>query len=74
MPTRRLRRVSLQLVCSWTLKAWCTVSTDIIVKSFNVTGISKAMDCTEDDWIHERMDDASSGDKPSPSNDTSADI
>lgn len=35
-------------------------STDIIVKSVKVTGISNAMDGTEDDWIHERADDPSS--------------
>lgn len=73
-PTGRLRRASLQLVCSWILNAWRAVSTDIIVKSFKVTGISNAMDGTEDDWIHERADDPSSGDKPSPSSDTDEDI
>lgn len=35
-------------------KRLACVSTDIIVKSFKVTGISNAMDGTEDDWINER--------------------
>lgn len=73
-PTGRLRRASLQLVCSWILNAWRAVSADIIVKSFKVTGISNAMDGTEDDLIHERADDASSGDETSPSSDTDEDI
>lgn len=50
------------------------VSADIIIKSFKVTGISNAMDGTEDDWIHERADDPSSDDEPSPSSDTDEDV
>lgn len=72
--TGRRKRASLQLVCSWILNVWHVVPTDIIVKSFKVTRISNAMDGTEDNWIHERADDPSSGDEPSPSSDTDEDI
>lgn len=69
-PTGRLKRASLQQVCQWILNAWRSLSVETIVKSFKVTGISNAMDGTEDDQLWERADEmSSSGDDDSKSDD-----
>ena len=36
----------------WVKKAWSTVSTDVIVKSFKACGMTSSTDGSEDDSIH----------------------
>lgn len=48
-PTGRLKRAPLATVLGWILTAWNSVSTDIVSRSFKVTGISNDLDGTEDD-------------------------
>ena len=46
-------RASDKLTClQWVVKGWKAVSTELIIKSFKVCGISVAVDGTEDDQIH----------------------
>lgn len=54
--------MSLQQVCAWILHAWRSLSVDTISKSFRVTGLSNAMDGTQDDQLWEHADEASSSD------------
>ncbi|XP_077484191.1 zwilch kinetochore protein isoform X3 [Amblyomma americanum] len=50
-PTGRLKRAVLATVLGWILSAWNFVSTDIVTRSFKVTGISSSLDGTEDDFL-----------------------
>jgi hypothetical protein len=50
-PTGCLKRATLTKMCRWILKAWQSISQDMIVKSFKVTGISNKMDRSEDDFL-----------------------
>lgn len=52
-PTGRLKRAPLATVAEWVLRAWSSVSLDIVAKSFKVTGISNNLDGTEDDLVWE---------------------
>ncbi|KAH7976531.1 hypothetical protein HPB52_015824 [Rhipicephalus sanguineus] len=61
-PTGRLKRASLQQVCIWIMGAWRSFSVDTIAKSFQVTGLSNAMDGTTEDQLWERADEVSSSD------------
>lgn len=45
------------LLLRWIKKAWDSVSPDVVRKSFRVTGISLAMDGTEDDQLFHESDD-----------------
>ncbi|KAG0429613.1 hypothetical protein HPB47_023439 [Ixodes persulcatus] len=55
-PTGRLKRAPLATVLGWILSAWSSVSTDVVSRSFKVTGISNSLDGAEDDCLWE--DDA----------------
>lgn len=50
-PTVRLKRALLATVLCWILSAWSSVSTDIVSRSFKVTGILDSLDGTEDDFL-----------------------
>lgn len=52
-PTGKIKRPSVELVCSWVLEAWRSLPDDLIAKSFKKTGISNAMDGSEDDQLWE---------------------
>jgi hypothetical protein len=50
-PTEKIRRPSIQLMCSWILRAWDMVDQRVIVSSFSKTRISNALDGSEDDVL-----------------------
>lgn len=52
-PTGRLKRAPLAAVLGWVLSAWNSVSTDVVTRSFKVTGISNSLDGAEDDCLWE---------------------
>ena len=47
-PTGKIRWPSIELMCSWIVRAWDMVDQRIIVTSFLKTGISNAVDGSED--------------------------
>lgn len=49
--TGKVKRPALQTVCEWIVQAWDMVPASVILKSFKVTGISSALDGTEDDLL-----------------------
>jgi hypothetical protein len=55
MPTGKIRRPSIEMMCDWIVRAWNMVSTKIITKSFLKTGITNALDGSEDDmlWVED---------------------
>jgi hypothetical protein len=50
-PGGKIKGPPLETMCSWILRAWDYISSDVIVKSFKKAGISNALDGTEDDGI-----------------------
>lgn len=50
-PTGKIRKPSVELLCEWILRAWDMISSKVIEKSFKKTGISNALDGTEDDFL-----------------------
>ena len=50
-PTGKIRRPSIELMCSWIVRAWEMVDQRVIVTSFLKTGISNALDGSEDDAL-----------------------
>jgi hypothetical protein len=48
-PTGKIRRPSIELMYSWIVRAWDMVDQRVIVTSFLKTGISNALDVSEDD-------------------------
>ena len=52
-----MKRPGLSLVVQWVKEAWESISKNIIIKSFKKcgTGISNAMDGTEDDILYEDL-------------------
>jgi hypothetical protein len=57
--TGRLKRATLMEMCQWILKAWQSISQDMIAKSFEVTCISNKMDGSEDDFLWRQSDEES---------------
>ena len=60
--TGKIRRPSIDLMCSWIVRAWDTVDQRVIVTSILKTGISSALDGSEDDafWqTEENVDEES---------------
>jgi hypothetical protein len=50
-PTGKIRPL-IEKMCDWIVRAWNMVSTKIITKSFLKTGITNALDGSEDDmWV-----------------------
>jgi hypothetical protein len=49
-PTGNIRRSSTEM-CDWRVRAWNMASTKIITKSFLETGITNALDGSEDDML-----------------------
>lgn len=70
-PSGKIRRPSVEVLCSWILEAWSTISDEVVVKSFKKTGISNALDGTEDDRLWDSEDTADS-DRESCGDDTDA--
>ena len=50
-PSGKVRRPFLELMCSWIIQSWTLITRDIISKSFKKTGISNALDGSEDDIL-----------------------
>jgi hypothetical protein len=46
-------------MCQWILEAWLSISQDIIVKSFKVTGICNKTDGSENDFLLHQFDEES---------------
>ena len=61
--TGKIRRPSIQLMCSWILRACDMVDQRVIVTSFLKTGISNVLDGSEEDalWQNEEKLDEESG-------------
>lgn len=55
-PTGRIKRPPLETVCEWIVAAWDMVSPSIVEHSFKKTGLSNALDGTEDDALWEGSD------------------
>lgn len=59
----KIRRPS---VCSWIVDAWSGISNEVVAKVFEKTGISKALDGTEEDFLwdceHASSDDTAGSD------------
>jgi hypothetical protein len=51
MTTGGLKRVMLMEMCWWILKAWQSISQDIIAKIFKVMSIFNKMDRSEDNFL-----------------------
>jgi len=49
--TGKIRRPSIELMCSWIVREWEMVDQSVIVTSFLKTGISNALDVSEDDAL-----------------------
>ena len=50
-PTGKIRRPSIELMCSWIVRAWDMADQCVIVTSFLKNGISNALDGSEDDAL-----------------------
>lgn len=62
-PGGKIKKPSVELLCAWVMEAWAMISPEIIVRSFKKTGISNALDGTEDDVVHDGDgDNAEAGD------------
>uniref|UniRef100_A0A6B0U635 Putative pogo transposable element n=1 Tax=Ixodes ricinus TaxID=34613 RepID=A0A6B0U635_IXORI len=62
-PSGRIKRPPLETVCEWVLAAWDMVSPGIVESSFKKTGLSNALDGTEDDAIWNASDDDNHDDR-----------
>jgi hypothetical protein len=54
-PRGNLKIASRQDVINWISRAWQSVSEEVIVRSFKATGISSALDGSEDHLLSENM-------------------
>jgi hypothetical protein len=61
-PGGKIKRPPLETMCSWILRAWDCISSDVIVKSFKKAGISNGLDGTEDDVIWQEAGTADNDD------------
>ncbi|KAH9377758.1 hypothetical protein HPB48_012173 [Haemaphysalis longicornis] len=52
-PTGKIKRLFIELMRSWFLDAWYLLPADLISKSSKKTGISNALDSTNDDHLCE---------------------
>ncbi|EEC02776.1 hypothetical protein IscW_ISCW003280 [Ixodes scapularis] len=62
-PSGRIKRPPVETVCEWVLTAWDMASPIIVESSFKKTGLSKALDGTEDDAIWNESDDDNRDDR-----------
>jgi hypothetical protein len=58
----RMKGIPLPTVCEWILAAWCSISPEIVEKSYKVTGISNEMDGSEDFMINDNDNESESND------------
>ena len=47
----KMKRVEIDVICSWIKCAWDDIPEEMIIKSFKKCGITNALDGTEDDII-----------------------
>ncbi|KAH8034404.1 hypothetical protein HPB51_023652 [Rhipicephalus microplus] len=52
-PGGKIKKPSVELLCSRVIEAWSIISPEIIVRTFKKTGIFNALDRTEDDVVYE---------------------
>jgi hypothetical protein len=71
-PGGKIKRPPLETMCSWILRAWDCISSDVIVKSFKKASISNALDGTEDDviWQEEEIGDNDINDSSASENES----
>lgn len=77
-PSGKIRRPSVELLCDWIAEAWRMVGAAIIVNSFKKTGISNALDSSEDHLLWDggetsEADEESGGDDEATTCDASTD-
>ena len=75
-PTGKIRRPSIELMCSWVVRAWDMMDQRVIVTSFLKTGISNALDGIEDDVLwqtEENVDEESESEEDCSSEEESND-
>jgi hypothetical protein len=67
-PTRKIRRPSIEMMCDWRVRAWNMMSTKIFTKSFLKTGITNALDGSENDmlWVEDETMDAEGDSESAP--------
>ena len=58
-PAGRVKRPSIFNVCEWVKNSWQRVKNETIIKSFKKSGISNALDGSEDDILYEESDASS---------------
>jgi hypothetical protein len=51
--TGRIKKPSFKIICEWMTQAWGLISEEIIINTFQKTGISNALDWTENDCVWE---------------------
>lgn len=68
-PAGNIKRPSLELLCTWVLNSWNLITQEMVAKSFKKTGISNALDSTEDDALW--RDEGETSDASSAENDSS---
>lgn len=50
-PGGKIKRPPVEMLCGWIANAWQEISDDVVTKSFKKTGISNALDASEDDML-----------------------
>ncbi|KAH7978622.1 hypothetical protein HPB49_006154 [Dermacentor silvarum] len=50
-PSGKIRRPSVEVLCSWIVEAWSGISEEVVAKNAKKTSISNALDGTEDDFL-----------------------
>lgn len=50
-PGGKIKRPSVELLCSWVSEAWGMIDVNMVARSFKKTGISNALDATEDHLV-----------------------
>ena len=54
----KIKTTPIEKVCEWIIRAWGLITPEIVERSFKKTGISCALDGSEDDAIRETIDPA----------------
>lgn len=50
-PGGKIKRPPVEMLCAWIVEAWQAISDEVVRKSFKKTGISNALDASEDDML-----------------------
>lgn len=62
-PGGKIKRSPVEVLCGWIVEAWREIFDDVVRKSFKKTGISNALDASEDDllWSSDKDDESPLG-------------